>query len=418
MKTKTDLGQPRSVSLPSGAARRAGRPVLRPPAPLLGGAPDAFAALRRLAVVLVGVGSVGGRIAVMLARLGVGGLILVDPKRLKAESLATHEIGPADVGQPKAQVVGRRCKVINPEADVRVLVGPAQEMDFAVLSDAGVVVLSPDLLAAEVEVGQRCLWLGKSLIQASVHGATLTAQVRCFANAAATAPCPACMLGSQEWDLLARQVRFSCDGKGGGTPEETPAAPATNSLSPLCSVAADLAVLQLVRLVLKAGRPVADTLLEYNGFTHRTVISPLRRSPSCRLEHVRFAQVTLDEPLGSLSLAAVALRASGAPAPADGQFAIDGLDWVEFAGCGCAERTVVRQFVPRGIPGRLVCRKCARPLAPLAFYTHRTVTRSVLGAALEQPLRKLGAHHASHVLLRTGDSGVLIRAVSPSPTKP
>jgi molybdopterin/thiamine biosynthesis adenylyltransferase len=421
----TDTAQLQEVFLPRRAARSAAAPPLPLGLPLIGCAPGALEILRKLTIAVIGCGSVGGRIAVLLARMGLGGLVLVDPKNYRAPSvqragsIATQDILPADIGRPKALVVARRCKAISPATRVQALVGPVAALELAALAEADLVLMAPDLLVVEVDLAQRCLWLAKPLVQGSVHGPSLTAHIRLFLNAKGGAGgCPACCYGRDEWELLARQARFSCEGAPGAAAASAAAGPATNSLSALCSLAADLAVLQIVRFLLQLGQPVADTMLEYNGFTHRTVISPIVRNPKCRLAHTPFTQVTVDAPLADLPLSELTQRATGRAIAPDAQFEVAGADWVEFAACGCAQPTSVRQFVPRGSGALSCCPTCSAPLQPLSFYTHRSVSASVLGSAVEPPLRKLGARHVASVVLRTGDSGFLIRPRLSTPHDP
>jgi hypothetical protein len=416
MKTNPALIQ--EVLLPRQADRLAAGLPLPLGMALLGCAPGALDLLRKLTIAVVGCGSIGGRIAVLLARMGMGGLLLVDPKNYKAGSLATHEVCPEEVGKLKALAVARRCKAISPTTRVRALAGPVAALDLADLADVDLVVMAPDLLSVEVALGQRCLWLCKPLMQSSLHGETLTVNIRFFLHAKGAGACPACGYGPAEWDLLTRQVRFSCEGATGAVAPSSAEAPAPNSISALCSMAADLAVIQLLRFFLKLGQPVADTLLEYCGFTNRTVVSPLARHPHCKLEHTAFTQATLEAPLASHSLAQLTQRTTGAPLAPDARFEVTGQSWIEFAACSCAQPTPVRRFVPHGRTELDRCPKCSAPLVPLSFYTHRAVSASVLGAAAEQPLRKLGVRRATSVVLRTGETGVLIRPQSLPPATP
>ena len=403
------------VILPRSASRLAADLPLLFPTAFLGCAADAMAVLHTLIVAVIGCGSVGGRIAMLLARMGFGGLLLVDPKRYKPRSLATHEIGPNEVGQAKAMAVGRRCKAGNPTALVLAFAGPVEALDLAALAGVHLVVMAPDLLSVEMELGQRCIWLSKPLVQASVHGSTLTVQIRFFLNAKGDGACPVCCYGRDEWELMTRQVRFSCEGatSAAGTPPAESVA--TNSPSALCSLAADLAVIQILRFLLRLGQPVADTMLEYNGFTHSTVLTAMAPNAHCKLEHSSLAQALVDVPLAGLSLAQVAQRATGAPMAPDAVFELPNLDWIEFVGCSCVQSTPLRKFGPRGSTDQGVCPKCSARFVPLGFYTHRTVSAQVLGSAVELPLHKLGARRVGSVLLRSGDAGVLIRQQPSTP---
>jgi hypothetical protein len=176
-------------------------------------------------------------------------------------------------------------------------------------------------------------------------------------------------------------------------------------------MAADMAVLQLVRFVLKLGRPEpADTLLQFCGFNHRTEVMPLARNANCRLDHTEFHRVPVDVPLESLSLAELARRLTQAPPAPGTQFEVGGWEWIEFAACNCGQAIPVQRFVPRGNRGLPCCSKCSAPRVALDFYTHRAVSAAVLGSAIDQPLRQLGAFRVSSVAVRTADIGALATA--------
>jgi molybdopterin/thiamine biosynthesis adenylyltransferase len=236
---------------------------------------DAVANLRRRAFGVIGTGAVGRELTLHLARLQPAGLWLCDPGRYKPQSLLTQPIGPHEVGEPKAFATGRLCKALSPRTTVFACDAAVQDLPATAFADVDLVVLATDNLAAEVEVGQRCLWLGRPLVQASVHGATLVAQVRSFVNGDGTGPCPACGFSVDEWAHLNRETSFSCEGRTDGRAERRTAAAPTMSVSFLCALAANLACVQILRHVLKLGAPLADSVLEYCGYTHRTVTAPL-----------------------------------------------------------------------------------------------------------------------------------------------
>ena len=87
---KTDRASFRDVTLPRRAAvRDAGLPLPLGIA-LLGCTPNALDVLRKLVVAVIGCGSVGGRIALLLARMGLGHLLLVDPKIYKTSPSSSN----------------------------------------------------------------------------------------------------------------------------------------------------------------------------------------------------------------------------------------------------------------------------------------------------------------------------------------
>jgi molybdopterin/thiamine biosynthesis adenylyltransferase len=391
---------------------------------LLGCDPRRLVGLRKLRVAVVGVGSIGMRIALHLARMGIALLVVIDPKRFKPESLLTHEAGPADLGEPKAGVVARRCQEISPATQVFAFVGPVEALEADALAEVDLVIMAPDRLSVEVELAQRCLHLGIPLLQASVHGETLTAQVRLYENANAPGGCAGCYLGRDEWEQLSRQVRYSCEGAANNSnpaqaaPTRAEDAPVTASFSSLCSLAADLAVHQVVRFVLHLGEPVSNTLLEYCGFTHRTIVTRLGRNPRCPLDHFSYRRVALAEPLGRRSLAALACAALGEAAGEATLFEVTGMDWVEMGSCRCSRPTPVRQFLLHQVGEAFRCPQCAAPVVPLQFYTHRQVSAARLGAALEKPLHKLGAGRVQSVWVRTAETGALVTQSARKSSKP
>lgn len=67
-------------------------------------------------IAVVGVGAVGRPIALQLACMGVGGLILIDPDTVEDVNVGTQMYAPQDIGRYKSVVTGRECmKWLPPE---------------------------------------------------------------------------------------------------------------------------------------------------------------------------------------------------------------------------------------------------------------------------------------------------------------
>lgn len=370
---------------------------------------DANAALDALQVAVVGTGSVGGRMALHLARLGIHSLYLVDPKTYKPESVLTHDIDPGLRGQPKVLATARRCKVVSPRTQVHALVGSVQGLPLDGFHGVNLVVMAPDNLLAEVETGQRCLHEGIPLVHAAVHGATLIAQIRFFGNTDGQGPCPGCGYGQQEWDQLSQQVQFSCEGARLGHSAHKITAQPTRSISSLCAMAADLAVNQILRFVLGLGKPVQDTVLDYCGYTNCGVTSRLARKADCRLDHTRFARAEAEPPLYLRSLSELGRVAGFSADNGPLTFAVEDSKWVESGSCGCPTPSAARRFVAEeaGEAGR--CRECHAAIRISPFRTYQTVTAAMVGRSMDKPLTALGARRARFVLVRQGDRACLVR---------
>jgi uncharacterized protein (DUF983 family) len=290
-----------------------------------------------------------------------------------------------------------------------------EDLPLSVVDDYDVVIASTDNLVAEVNIGRVCLALSIPLIYASVHGPTLTVQVRTFSNRGPESACPACGLNRAEWRQLNEQVRFSCD-PGSIDRAADIVGPPTMSVSPLCSMAADLAVLVLLRLQLGLGPPLEDSVTEYNGYGHTTSVSVLAPSPRCPVDH---AHTVLDraeagQPLADLPLRACA-AAAGVTDEADLErtsFAVDDLVFGAAATCpACCAEQPLNRFVHPEARLRRRCRACGAPgLVPHPSFSFERFVCPGPGAValLDKPLRALGATPRG-VIVRGPAGAVLVR---------
>lgn len=73
-----------------------------------------LAGLEDMRVVVVGAGSLGGDVAVELAKAGIGQIDIVDYDRFEAGNTVRHRLDLQYVGQPKAQAVAIACQRANP----------------------------------------------------------------------------------------------------------------------------------------------------------------------------------------------------------------------------------------------------------------------------------------------------------------
>jgi molybdopterin/thiamine biosynthesis adenylyltransferase len=372
---------------------------------------ESRAVLADTTVLLAGTGGVGGRIAEHCGRCHIGGVALVDGKRFGAGFETQVIRSSADIGKFKASRVGRWVKAVSPQTTVYAVDAPFEAVPLWRLDDCDVVVASTDNLAAEVEIGRRCLALRVPLIYASVHGPTLTVQMRTFTNRGPECPCPVCSFSLGERRQLDNQVRFSC------APDADDLAridgPPTMSVSPLCSLAADMAMVELLRLRLGIGGPFEDRVVEYNGYRHTTTVSRLAPDPRCPVDH---AYTVLDRAEPGRPLADCTLRACAASAGvADkdlGQtsFAVDDLVFASVAMCSeCGASQPLNRFVRRNAPLRRRCRSCDVRLRPHPFYSFdRCCGAGPQCPPLDAPLRAMGAVPRC-VIVRGPSGAVFVR---------
>jgi hypothetical protein len=252
------------------------------------------------------------------------------------------------------------------------------------------------------------------LFHASVHGASLTAQVRCFGNQSAAGPCPACQFGEEEWRLFHEETRFSCEGAGADEPAAGGVdTPPTLALACLCSLAADLCVTLALRHTLGLGAPVANTWHSFNGYTMQTRVAPLVRNAACPCRHLSLERQTAPRALGDCTFRLLA-KTAALDAP---EFAVQvaGHAWHEAATCACATPPRTRRFRSDSRAIRGTCPACGEPRRAAPVYRHREVSSLLLDSALDVPLRRLGAAKPRWVQLSAGDrTTVFVASVASS----
>jgi sulfur-carrier protein adenylyltransferase/sulfurtransferase len=87
-----------------------------PPQPAFARLDESHAMLAARKVGIVGCGSLGSKVAVMLARSGVGKFLLVDDDILFPENFVRHDLDWRDVATHKVDSVARRIQLVNPAA--------------------------------------------------------------------------------------------------------------------------------------------------------------------------------------------------------------------------------------------------------------------------------------------------------------
>jgi molybdopterin/thiamine biosynthesis adenylyltransferase len=103
--------------------------------------PDERQALSDKHIAIVGCGSVGGGVAEIAARTGVGATTLIDPDTLSAENIGRHVLTTHDIGRPKVDALASHLLAINPELAITAEYG----------AFSGDLAPTPDLLISAVD---------------------------------------------------------------------------------------------------------------------------------------------------------------------------------------------------------------------------------------------------------------------------
>jgi hypothetical protein len=275
------------------------------------------------------------------------------------------------------------------------------------------VALASDNLACEVAVSERCAELGIPLVQASVYGPTLTAQVRAISNRdAGTDPCLCCGFVRADWEELNRGTRYSCAGARGAAPE--PEGTPTVSPPQLCATAAALAFTEVMNRVVGVRDPDSSVEIAFHGTSPRLLVTELKRSASCPAPHVRSALREWSGELASARVGDLVREAVGATERLDDvSFAAQGYRFVGLGFCGCLGHPRVDRFLAEGAaPER--CGRCGLELAPHPMTAHAEVPARVLSPWLDRTLGELGAAAPGAVRVRHHPTSTLFSGARPA----
>jgi molybdopterin/thiamine biosynthesis adenylyltransferase len=110
--------------------------------------------LAKSRVSIAGVGGVGGRLAIELARLGVGAIRLADPDVFTVTNLNRQEGSfTSTLGRLKVEVIGDMCKDINPKINMEVFTEGVTETNLAhFCTDADLIVEATDFTLPHIGV--------------------------------------------------------------------------------------------------------------------------------------------------------------------------------------------------------------------------------------------------------------------------
>lgn len=123
-------------------------------------------------VCIVGVGGLGGSVAEILARIGIGRLRLVDPDHFEDSNLNRQRFADTtSLGQRKAVVAKERLAAINPAVEIIALTDRLTlENGPAIIAGADIAIDCLDSLPARVALESACRQNGIPMVTAAVAG--------------------------------------------------------------------------------------------------------------------------------------------------------------------------------------------------------------------------------------------------------
>lgn len=155
---------------------------------------DGMARLRAARVLVVGVGGVGGAVAEMLVRAGVGHITLVDADRIQTSNINRQLVAlHSNVDTPKVAAWRKRLLDIQPELDLVVVEDFLEEENTVQLLDAQVfdfVVDAIDTISPKVFLIQQCVMRHIRIVSSMGSGGKLDPSCIRMADISKTEYCP------------------------------------------------------------------------------------------------------------------------------------------------------------------------------------------------------------------------------------
>ena len=213
--------------------------------------------LKASRILMVGVGGLGAPAALYLAAAGAGHLVLADPDRVELSNLQRQVIfTEADVGQPKVAAAAAHLAQLNPDIEVTALEAAVTKANAgALVAQADLVLDGSDNFATRFLVNEACVRAGRTLVTGAA--ARWSGRVGVFSGR----PCFRCLVS--------------------GDPDDADGCAAVGVIGALDGVIGSMMALEAIKLVTRAGQPMTDRLLVYEGLTATTYQTSVSADPDC-----------------------------------------------------------------------------------------------------------------------------------------
>jgi sulfur carrier protein ThiS adenylyltransferase len=133
--------------------------------------PEQRARLARARVGIAGAGGLGSNAAMMLARSGIGGLVLIDGDTVAASNLNRQHFMPRHAGWPKVEALAEQLRELRPDMDVITHQSWLDKANISTfLSEAELWLEAVDDAAVKAMIVTAALRAGKPVIGASGMG--------------------------------------------------------------------------------------------------------------------------------------------------------------------------------------------------------------------------------------------------------
>jgi len=237
--------------------------------------------LRASRVAIVGVGTLGGPLALHLALLGAP-LLLVDPGAVEPANLAAQLFSVRALGLRKVEARAAQIRALGGEGALQLRAVRLEALGAAELAGFDLAVSALDALRPRLQLDALCQRLGIPMLDLAVDGSgqRLHGKIASFDPRAPDAACYACRFDARALEAIRREDLPAGCPSWRLAPES--AAPPTLQVSSFAGVVAGLGALRAVRILLDPPGTHAGSLLRIDGDSperiHHTRVA---RSPHC-----------------------------------------------------------------------------------------------------------------------------------------
>lgn len=236
---------------------------------------EALRALARLTVAVLGVGAIGGAVAVQLATAGVRTLRLVDDDHVEPSNLhRQHLYTTGDVGTPKVTAAARRLREHEPEAAI----DPVPRR-LSSAADVAEVIKGADLVVNTVDTPQPHIrrWVNRACVEAGVPFVTGGFNQHMGLVGPLVVPGETACLACQERELAERYGRATLP-----TPEN--AGRIIPAFAPLCVIVSGMLAAEIIRWATRTGPPaILGRTVYLDLLTLTTTAREFTRAADCEV---------------------------------------------------------------------------------------------------------------------------------------
>jgi molybdopterin/thiamine biosynthesis adenylyltransferase len=233
---------------------------------------DRLAAAR---VLVVGAGALGNELVKAIALLGIGHVLIIDMDRVENSNLSRCVLfREADEGRFKAEVAAEAARSLNPDIDVRGIVGDARvDLGLGTFAAADIVLGGLDNREARLHVNEACWKVDTPWIDGAIEGLMGTVKLFLPPDSA----CYECTMSENDHRLIAH--RKSCALLSREQMLEGKVPTTVTSAGVIAAMQVQEAIKLLHRD--KIEPTLAGRGFVYNGLTHDSYVVTFRRRDDC-----------------------------------------------------------------------------------------------------------------------------------------